>query len=44
MTVLFHAVQLNEEEEDKLITAMGGGKSRLKFKAGDRDDGGGDSW
>ena len=36
--------QLSAEEEDKRISAMGGGKSRLKFKQGDQDDGEGDSW
>jgi hypothetical protein len=38
------AVQLSAEEEDRRIAAMGGGQSRLKFKAGDKDEGEGDSW
>lgn len=35
---------INAEEEDKRIAAMGGGKSRLKAKQGDKDKGEGDDW
>lgn len=35
---------ISEEEEEKRIAAMGGGQSRLKFMAEDKDSGAGDSW
>lgn len=35
---------ISVEEEDKRIAAMGGGQSRLKFMAEDKDSGAGDAW
>lgn len=47
VSLLFSCIlilKISEDEEDKRIAAMGGGQSRLKNMAEDKDNGKGDDW